>query len=68
MTDASLARAACAESAALVEADADVNGLPELAKVCEAIAAARLGDVAMGRSLIARFEKSRPAKPLYRPY
>ncbi len=62
------AQAACDESVSLIRDDVNLNGPPELAEVCAAIADARLGDDTAARRLIMRFERTRPARGLYRPY
>lgn len=62
------ALSACSESAELVRADANMTGPPELAEVCAAIAAARLGNMEPAKAAIRRFLATRPGKNLYRPY
>jgi len=59
---------ACAASVELLSADANLTGPPELAEVCAAIAAARLGKMSDAKSAIQRFSATRPGKHLYRPY
>jgi len=66
--DPAPAREQCAESARLSQNDANREGPPELAEVCAAIAAARLGDAAPAKALMARFERARARADQYRPY